>query len=133
MEEIRKREAEDRLRQEEERRRQEEDRTKREAEEKVLYSIFLRAVLLDYYNRALRELNCCCCICFLKYFKGTLLLLDHIKYKYMQVLLSISSGTVRFRNDLFFPPCIPPKIQKCSCTVLKAPFKCVVFQSIFCL
>ncbi|XP_072265216.1 afadin isoform X23 [Pyxicephalus adspersus] len=44
LEDIRKREAEDRIRQEEERRRQEEDRTKREAEEK-------RRQEEEYYNR----------------------------------------------------------------------------------
>ncbi|KAM5163940.1 afadin isoform 2-T2 [Mantella aurantiaca] len=44
LEEMRKREAEDRIRQEEERRRQEEDRTKREAEEK-------RRQEEEYYNR----------------------------------------------------------------------------------
>ncbi|XP_018413212.1 PREDICTED: afadin isoform X2 [Nanorana parkeri] len=44
LEEIRKREAEDRIRQEEERRRQEEDRTKREAEDK-------RRQEEEYYNR----------------------------------------------------------------------------------
>ncbi|XP_073483633.1 afadin isoform X20 [Aquarana catesbeiana] len=44
MEEMRKREAEDRIRQEEERRRQEEDRTKRDAEEK-------RRQEEEYYNR----------------------------------------------------------------------------------
>lgn len=38
LEEIRKREADERLKHEEERRNQEEERTKREAEEKVLYN-----------------------------------------------------------------------------------------------